>query len=325
MNIAVVVPGGMAETLRASPLIGALAGIGGEPLLVVCAPTAAALARRVHGADEVLAVPGLGAPPSPAGLARLWAHLRSRRLDVVIVCSESAAVRAAAYLAAVPRRVGCAVGLSDRLLTDRVACATDGNHARSWLGLGAALGVSEPAPGPTVAPGELAAAAAEELLLSRGIGDGRLLVAIAPGTGFAEHEVAQWGPERFAHLGNRLSARHGAGIVLVGDERDRRVADAMLLDLAADSVDLCGEIDVVTTAAVLARCDLLVATDTPALHLAAAVGTTSVGIFGSTDGRVGAPSGGEHRVVQALAGDRTEPSLDRVRVDDVLAGIESAL
>ena len=149
---------------------------------------------------------------------------------------------------------------------------------------------------------------AERLLLSRGVGDGRLLVAIAPGHGFAEGTVASWSPERFAHLANRLATRHGAGIVLVGDSRDREVAKSMSLDLAADTVDLCGEIDLPTTGAVIARCDLLVAADTPLLQLAAAVGTASVGLFGDSSGRLRAPAGSQHRWCRLSPADASRPA-----------------
>jgi ADP-heptose:LPS heptosyltransferase len=163
------------------------------------------------------------------------------------------------------------------------------------------------------------------LLLGKGVGDGRLLVAIAPGHGFAGGAGTPWSPERFAHLANRLATRHGAGVVLVGDPGDRETAESMHLDLAADTVDVCGELDLATTAAVIARCDLLIAADTPLLHVAAAVGTASVGLFGPTNGRARAPAGGQHRVVQALPNGQAPAALDRIRVDDVLAGIESAL
>jgi ADP-heptose:LPS heptosyltransferase len=325
VNIVVVVAGGLTETLQAAPLIAALPVGIDERLLVACPPSAAALSHGLAGADELLLVRGLAGRPTLPGLAGLWLQLRSRRLDVAVICSESASVRAAVYLAAIPRRIGCAGGLSDRLLSDRVPRADDDNRSRGWLGLARALGLPD---GPVTghfSPGAEATASAEQLLLSSGIGDGRLLVAIAPGTGFADDTVPAWGAERFAHLANRLASRHGAGIILVGDERDRRTADAMELDLAADSVDLCGEVDLVTTAAVIAQCDLLIAADTPLLHLAAAVGTTSVGLFGPTDGHRRAPAGGEHRVVQALPNGRARASIDRILVDDVLAGIESAL
>jgi ADP-heptose:LPS heptosyltransferase len=325
VNIVVVVAGGLTETLQAAPLIAALPTGADRRLVLACPPSAAPLGDHLAGPDEILLVRGLAGRPSLPGLAGLWLALRSRRLDMAVLCSESASVRAAVYMAAIPRRIGCAGGLSDRLLSDRVAPAEDGNRSRSWLGLLRALGLPAPLTTAHLAPGADAVAAAEQLLLSRGVGDGRLLVAIAPGTGFADADVHAWGAERFAHLANRLASRHGAGIILVGDERDRRTADAMMLDLAADTVDLCGEVDLVTTAAVIAQCDLLIGADTPLLHLAAAVGTTSVGLFGPTDGHTQAPAGGEHRVVQALPNGRAAASIDRILVDDVLAGIESAL
>jgi len=224
-----------------------------------------------------------------------------------------------------PRQVGLAGGLSGYLLSERVPVAPDGNRARGWLALADRLAVPAQQMGAEFEPTEEATRSAEQLLLSKGVGDGRLLVAIAPGQGFADAAVAAWGAERFAHLANRLATRHGAGVILVGDARDRRPAEAMRLDLAADTVDLCGELDLGTTAAVIARCDLLIAADTPLLHLAAAVGTASVGLFGPTSGRARAPAGVQHRVVQALPNGTIPASLDGIRVDDVLAGIESAL
>jgi ADP-heptose:LPS heptosyltransferase len=325
VNIVVVVAGGLTETLQAAPLIAALSAGIDEPLLVAGPPSATDLAQGLSGADQYLPVRGLGTRPTVAGLGRLWFELRRRRLEVAVVCSELVGVRAAVYAAGIPRRVGCGGGVSDRLLSDAVPCPPGGNRAHAWLGLAGALGIPVGLPGTEFVPRAEASSTAEQLLLSRGVGDGRLLVAIAPGNGFSDNVVTPWSAERFAHLANRLATRHGAGVVLVGDPRDRDTAEAMRLDLAADTVDLCGEVDLATTAAVIARCDLLIATDTPLLHVAAAVGTASVGLFGASEGRVRAPAGGQHRVVQALPNGRATGSLDRIRVDDVLAGIESAL
>ncbi len=325
VNIVVVVAGGLTETLQAAPLIAAVSAGVDEPLLVAGPTSAIDLAQGVSGADSYLPVRGLATRPGAAGLARLWLELRGRRLDVALVCSESASVRAAVYLAGIPRRLGCAGGAGDRLLSDAVPCPSGGNRAQAWLGLAGRLGMPVGPMGMEYVPRAEATSTAEQWLLSGGLGDGRLLVAIAPGQGFSEAAIAPWSAERFAHLANRLATRHGAGIVLVGDPRDRQAADAMRLDLAAETVDLCGEIDLATTAAVIARCDLLIATDTPLLHLAAAVGTASVGLFGDSSGQVRAPAGARHRVVQALPNGHVRASLDRIRVDDVLAGIESAL
>jgi ADP-heptose:LPS heptosyltransferase len=325
VNIVVVVCGGLTETLQAAPLIAAVSAGIEEHLLVAGPPVATDLAQGLKGADRFLPVPGLGARPTALGLGRLWRELRSRRLDVAVVCTELASVRATVYAACIPRRIGCAGGISDHLLSDAIPCPASGNRAQAWLGLARTLGLVVGPGGTEFLPPAEAGRTAEQLLLGKGVGDGRLLVAIAPGRGFADGAGAPWSAERFAHLANRLATRHGAGVVLVGDSGDRATAESMQLDLAADTVDLCGELDLATTAAVIARCDLLIAADTPLLHLAAAVGTASVGLFGPTSGQVCAPAGGQHRVVQALPNGRTPASLDRIRVDDVLAGIESAL
>jgi ADP-heptose:LPS heptosyltransferase len=325
VNIVVVVAGGLTETLQAAPLIAALSAGVDEPLLVAADASAADLTQGLAGADRFLPVRGLETRPSAAGLSRLYLELRRRRLDVAVICSELPSVRAAVYLADIPRRLGCAEGFSRRLLTDQAPCSPQGNRSLAWLGLAAPLGIPAGPAAPEFVPRAEATTTAERLLLSRGVGDGRLLVAIAPGHGFAENTAPPWSAERFAHLANRLATRHGAGVILVGDPGDRDTAESMQLDLAADTVDLCGELDLATLAAVIARCDLLIAADTPLLHLAAAVGTASVGLFGPTSGHARGPAGGQHRVVQALPNGRTPASLERIRVEDVLAGIESAL
>jgi ADP-heptose:LPS heptosyltransferase len=327
VKIVVVVSGGLSETLQAAPLVAGLAETTDEPVMVACPPSAAELARDLTGAGEVVPAAALAEGAGVLGLGRLWFELRRRRLDVAVVCSDSGRVRATVYAAAVPRRIGCEGGLSDILFTDRVPCDAGQNQGLQWLRLCRLLG-SDVAAGSEAqfTPGAAATTVAEQLLLSNGVENGsRLLVAIAPGQGFADTSVAAWSPERYAHLANRLASRHGAGVILVGDERDREAAEAMRLDLASETLDFCGELNLATTAAVIARCDLLVAADTPLLHVAAAVGTASVGLFGPTDGRRRAPAGSEHRVVQAIPAGSRAASLERIRVDDVLAGIESAL
>src|SRR6202035_3384474 len=156
------------------------------------------------------------------------------------------------------------------------------------------------------------------------------------GAGYAETKTEAaaatvWDPERWAHLANQLAQRHGAGILVVGSAHDRSAAEHMKMDLRADATDLVGEIDLSTLAGVLSRCDLLVGSDTPLLQLAAAMGTPTVGLFGPTDGARGGAYGPAHRVVQAQAPPRYDDgavmkaTMDQIRVEDVLAGIEATL
>jgi ADP-heptose:LPS heptosyltransferase len=346
MDLLVVVDGGLVETLQASPLLRSLSsGAGDVRVVLACPPAAAAIAAHLPGVAEVVPLPVLGAPgPARAGdLVRGVAALRRRRLSAAAVCASGAAALALVYLAGVPRRAGVAASRVGRLLlTDRISPGPRENRAAAWLRLASALGVAQQLHQGGLEPGPEARRLAEQRMLGAGFEDGRLMVAIAPGNGFADplpHVSARalsWEPERYAHLCNQLTQRHGAGMVVLGTESDRAMVDATLLDAVSPALDLCGELGTLEeVAAVLERCDLLICGDSPLLHLAAAVGTPSVGLFGPTDGRQRAPYGPEHRVVQAVPepprpgarrgppGVVEEPSLRQIRVDDVLAGIES--
>jgi ADP-heptose:LPS heptosyltransferase len=347
VTVAVIVTGGRVETLQAAPLLARLAGRGGgeHHILLACPASAAAIAAGLSGFDEVLALGGLEGGAVHSGVLGAVGALRRRRIEVALVCGRATLGRLVAYAAGIARRVGPAGGPSAILLTDTITAAPEANNAATWLQLAGVLdglGPDEALSLPTRVfdPGEAARHVAEERVLGEGFEDGRLLVAMAPGTGFNDPPPAgvpvtalAWEPERFAHLANLLSLRHGAGVVLVGAGEDRPVLDRMLLDLAAPALDLGGELDLLGVAAVVERCDLLVAGDSPLLHLAAAVGTPAVGLFGPTSGHRRGPLGPDHRVVQAVADSGEDlpgrpaalQSMRQIRVDDVLASIEAAM
>jgi ADP-heptose:LPS heptosyltransferase len=335
VDIAVVVNGGVAETLQATPLLRTLrAGLPTARIVLVCPSSASDLADGIPPVDQVIPLAGLRG--ARAGGIRLWLTLRGLRLDAVFLCTSGGGPAASAYFAGVAQRSGVGGGMRSLLLTGRVRPGRAENRAQTWLRLAHVAGVHQELHSPVFEPGPEARRRAEQVLHGTGLADGRLLVAIAPGTGFADSHAAPaaataWDPERWAHLANQLAQRHGAGILLVGSPQDRYAAERTKIDLRADATDLVGEIDLATLAGVIARCDLLVGTDTPLLQLAAAMGTPTVGLFGPTDGARGGAYGRAHRVIQALTpphyenGPQEEASMDQIRVEDVLAGIEATI
>ncbi|HVL67127.1 MAG TPA: glycosyltransferase family 9 protein [Vicinamibacterales bacterium] len=147
--------------------------------------------------------------------------------------------------------------------------------------------------------------------------------------------VKQWDPERFAAVARALVTRRGATIVLTGTPADRRWIEPVRLGLPERAVvDLSShDADLLTVAAVLERCELLVTGDTGPMHLAAAVGTPIVAVFGPSDPRRYAPRGPLDRVVRvdlpcapcnrirlppARCTGRTPDCLALVAADDVL-------
>jgi ADP-heptose:LPS heptosyltransferase len=157
-----------------------------------------------------------------------------------------------------------------------------------------ALGAS--APSPAVSRLALPEAARSEAA--------RLLQALPPGVRIGIHAsggrpVKQWPEARFAEIAARLIADRNAVIILTGAPGDRAQVDLVKRDLPARRVlDLCGRADLVSLAAVLARIDLLVTGDTGPMHLAHAVGTPVVSVFGPSDPARYAARGPRDRIVR---------------------------
>ena len=111
--------------------------------------------------------------------------------------------------------------------------------------------------------------------------------------------VKQWPEERFAELAAGLARDRGATIVLTGSTSDRPQVDLVKRALPqAATVDVAGRADLLTLAAVLARLDLLVTGDTGPMHLARAVGTPVVAVFGPSDPARYGPDGAFDQVVR---------------------------
>ena len=97
-------------------------------------------------------------------------------------------------------------------------------------------------------------------------------------------ELKTWPLERFCRLAEQL-VKHGRQVVWIGDAED---AD-MLGDAPEgapppqEAVNLSGKLSVTETAAVLSACQLVVSNDSLALHLAEALGVSTIGLFGPTD------------------------------------------
>jgi ADP-heptose:LPS heptosyltransferase len=125
---------------------------------------------------------------------------------------------------------------------------------------------------------------------------GRPLVGIHTSGGRA---IKQWDPERFAEVGRRLVAERGATIVLTGTRADRPQVDAVKSRLPENAaIDVSGDVDLLTLAAILQKLDVLVTGDTGPMHLAAAVGTPIVAVFGPSDPARYGPRGPHDRVIR---------------------------
>jgi len=119
-------------------------------------------------------------------------------------------------------------------------------------------------------------------LEERGIDDARPLVVLNPNAGRLSLE-RRWPRERFAQLARELVARERAHVVLIGTAAEAEYTAGvreLAPEVAADVHDLAGGLDVGELCALLERADLVVSNDSGPMHLAAALGTPTLGLFG---------------------------------------------
>jgi heptosyltransferase-2 len=119
--------------------------------------------------------------------------------------------------------------------------------------------------------------AAADFLTETGLGRSRGLVAIAPG---AAHFTKRWPVEYWTSLTARLVER--SDVVVLGGPGDRDVAAAIAAAGGPSAASAAGRFSLSGTAALLKRARVVAAGDTGVLHLATAVGTPVVGLYGPT-------------------------------------------
>lgn len=134
----------------------------------------------------------------------------------------------------------------------------------------------------------------DKILKEGGIDSGHPLVVLAPMTTWPSR---CWPAERFAGLGNRLHSE-GAAVVLIGSAKEewdiREIASRMQ---KTNPLVLAGNLGFREVAALISRADLLISGDTGPMHVAAAVGTSYLSLFGPTPVEGRAPLAGRGTVL----------------------------
>lgn len=122
-----------------------------------------------------------------------------------------------------------------------------------------------------------------------------LRIAIAPRSRWPSKN---WPLGHFAALARRIVDELGAELHLIGGAGDRPAAEAVIRQAGVCARNHCGEHNLGQTCALLARMDALVANDSGPVHMAAAVGTPCVVLFGPTLPDRTGPFGAGHRVLR---------------------------
>ena len=310
----------LGETLLTLPALAAVRqAFPGSRLTFLAHPALAGLLRGWPVLDEVVEDRSDGRLAWWRRAGWLAERLRPLRCDAAIVSNPKKELHLAVWLAGIPIRIGYdrkwAWTLNRRLSDDK---ALGERHEVEYnLELVRLLGVPAASVPPVrlpIAPAD--AAALLDLLAARGVGASDVVVAAHPWT---SNPKKQWPLDRFAEVIRRLQRLPNVVVVLVGGPEEQAGAGPLLGMVAGRAVNLVGRLSLRGLAACLSRARVLVSNDSGPVHVAAAVGTPTVVLFGTIDPAAGprrwGPWGDGHTVL-------CRPTVEQTTAEEVTAAVE---
>jgi heptosyltransferase-2 len=266
----------LGDVVLTTPLLAALAARG--PVDVVTTPAGARLLANHPAVRRLIPYDKRGAARGIRGLhrtARAIADGGDPPPSIAYLAQGSLRSATLAFLAGIKRRVGFASSAGRRLYTERVPYPAEWHHAERLWALAAAPGTRAGADAlrPRLYPGAEEQAQVDALLEGTDAAR-RPFIALAPGSVWA---TKRW--PGFPELAHRLADEYA--IVIVGGPEDAGLAEGITAAVPS-AVDATGQLPLLASAALIGRARAIVTNDSAPQHLASAVGTPTVAIFGPT-------------------------------------------
>lgn len=232
-------------------------------------------------------VEGLIALPTPddlKNLKRSAQKIKKLEFDLGVLFTNSFSSALLFYLARIPQRWGYAKDGRGILLTKGAALREQeesSHQVKYYLGLISRLGLKTYPPKLSLPLAQEEKRKAKEMLLSQNIDLRQPLIILNPGASYGS--AKRWLPKKFAELAILLQERKKADILITGSEDDTRLAEAISSSMVKKPLDLTGKTDLRLLAGLISFADLFITNDSGPMHMANALKTPLVAIFGPTD------------------------------------------
>ena len=257
----------LGDVVLTTPLLSLLAERHG-PVDVVTTSAAATLLETHPAVRSVIRYDKYGTDRGWRGMKKLALELRARRYASVYLPHRSVRSAVLAMLSGARERVGFAGSAAALTYSRRVSRPSAGHEVERLLTL---AGSAPSAPRVSLGLAASDYATADAWLATHGVSP--RFIALAPGS--------IWGTKRWPYYAE-LAAGLDRPCVVVGGAGDRSLADAIVAAAPGRTVSSAGELTLRASAALIQRAAVLVTNDSAPLHLATAVGTPIVALFGPT-------------------------------------------
>jgi len=135
---------------------------------------------------------------------------------------------------------------------------------------------------------------AVEILGKAKVPPGKPIIALHP---FSRWEYKEWPPQNYIRLIDHIGSRYPVSFVVTGASEEKHRAAEIRRGSSVNVYNLAGKTTISELPGVLKKCSLLIGIDSAAAHIATAVGTPTVTIFGPSSPINWAPQGKDHYVI----------------------------
>lgn len=282
----------LGDIILSTPVVRALkAAYPGAEIHLLVVPATAAVAWGNPYADKVIIYDKRGRHRNLLWLWQLIRALRAEQYDLAVAMNFALRASLVAWASGARYRLGYDAQHASPFLTHvaRADRTVPRHETENHLALLKPLGIeaNDTSLAFRTDPGAVAALARKVQLDAA-----RPAVAICP---YGRHPLNSWTDEGYAELINRLAPL--AACYLLGGQAEREALEKLNDKAGGKAAILAGVLDIPELAAFLQQVALLISVDTGPLHIAGAVGTPVLGIFGRSDFRIWGPRGPADKVI----------------------------
>lgn len=211
------------------------------------------------------------------------ARLKQHKFDIAILFTNSFASALLFYWARIPERWGCGRDGRRFLLTRAVegrATGGDPHQVHYYLNIASRLDLKPIPPRLNLMLSPEEVAWGQQTLAVYATVPEQKIIVLNPGGYYGS--AKRWPASRFADLAARLQEHYNALIVIIGTAAESALGEEVSSGLSKNKVDLTGKTDLRQLAGILAASDLCITNDSGPMHMANALHTPVVAIFGPT-------------------------------------------
>lgn len=252
----------------------------GAKISILVAPATRDIVDENPCLDEVLIDDKDGANEGFWGFLKLVRSLKKKKFDLAVIFHTKKRANLLCFMAGIPNRLGYKNNKFGFLLTKPVKdVRIEGtrHEAEYCLDLLSHIGVRAVDLKPFMPIKKESDEWVSKVFNDNDVVSSERLIAVHSG---ASCISKRWAPERFAALINQLTQNHFARVILVGGKETKSISREIKSSLIKPVIDLTGETTISQLASLLKKCQLLISNDSGPVHIASAVGTPVISIFG---------------------------------------------